>query len=1363
MKDRKTGRKRWPLLPIIFLSLIFLSLPASQPIRFAGVYPTSCALSARFTRNRLMHWPKHLVSLVASLVASLLASPAPAQQPAAPFGLTKVWSIHLQIPAEEFAAMQPAAPALPGFGGPPAPAVPAPAGKRDSERNLFGTAFPWASGELTVGDQSPTKVGIRYAGDITYFVSANGLKRPLAIRLDGKAGGPLAGVTSLHLHSMPLDPAKAREALACAMFRAAGVPTPRTALAEVTLTVPGKHDKAYLGLYTVVEGVDAQFLAAQFKTDKGLVLKPFGIRGIDYLGDEWSRYQASYRPQRAATDAEARRVIEFARLVNQASDDDFRRQIDSFLDVDAFLRFLAANALAANLESFFALGHNYHLYLHPETNKFVFLPGDLEFSLANFLLMGSADELCNLSLTKPYPGENKLPDRLLAIESVRQKYQALLKELATTAFNKEKLIADADAIDVATGEIRDREAKAATARGEAAPGFGGPAPQPPSIKAFAEKRAASIAAQLAGTSTGYVPRPFGFGGPAGGGPRRTGPEKPIDEAAFRESVVAPPEFEATLFAAPPQVGYPVAIAAAPTGEVYVAVDEQGSLGRTPGGGKILRCIDHDGDGRADTITEYAKVDHPRGVCYRDGAVWVMHPPTLSVFHDDNGDGQSDRQDTLVTGLTTSQITERGGDHTTNCVRLGIDGWLYIGVGDYGIHQATGKDGRTISLRGGGVVRVRPDGTELEIYCTGLRNPFDLAIDPALNLFTRDNTNDGAGWDVRVSHLVQSAEYGYPRLFANFTDETMPTLGAFGGGGGTGGLFLDDHRWPEKFRNSLLTGDWGRSEVYLHELAPHGPTFDLTQEVFLKMPRATGMDLDASGRLYVASWFGGEASVHVGPNVGFVTRVVPKGLEPRPLADLKREDTAGLVRLLSAPEAITRLHAQGELLRRGRSADTSSALLVLAQHAAGPLAGRVAAIFTLKQLEGQAAQPRLVKLAEDDAIREFALRALTDRTTQLDGLTAEPFIAALADPAPRVRAQALISLGRLNDQSAAKHVLPLTSRPAGSAMPTQRPVQNQPDPDRVIPHLAMRTLISLNASDACLEALDGPHATGALMALRSMHTEGAVQGLIKKLGTTRDSQLRRGILATLARLHSREADYDGSWWGIRPDSSGPYYDPAPWQMSQRIGAVLTAAVLDSDPETAAFLRAELARHKVALPGVPSTTDTVAKEAEKPIVIPPADPTNPNQIGNLPLAAASERSLAAKGEAARGQALFKSQSCVACHTTTDGQTPKGPHLVDIGKRYKPAELAESVLSPSAKIAQGYETYAIRLVDGRVVTGFVVRESAASVLLREANGTQQEIRRDEIDQRAPQTVSAMPNGLVGNLTPEQLADLLAYLQSL
>src|SRR5262249_49181275 len=158
---------------------------------------------------------------------------------------------HLEISAKEYEAMQP--PAV-GFGPPGAPpARPAPKDRRASERNLFGTEFRWVQCDLSVEGRTYKKVGVRYAGDITYFASSQGLKRPLKIEFNRFGDQQFHGLTSLQLHAMPMDPAKGREVLAFSVFRAAGVSAPRTAFAEVSLTVPGKYDKEYLGLYAVVE------------------------------------------------------------------------------------------------------------------------------------------------------------------------------------------------------------------------------------------------------------------------------------------------------------------------------------------------------------------------------------------------------------------------------------------------------------------------------------------------------------------------------------------------------------------------------------------------------------------------------------------------------------------------------------------------------------------------------------------------------------------------------------------------------------------------------------------------------------------------------------------------------------------------------------------------------------------------------------------------------------------------------------------------------------------------------------------------------------------------------------------------------
>jgi putative heme-binding domain-containing protein len=103
------------------------------------------------------------------------------------------------------------------------------------------------------------------------------------------------------------------------------------------------------------------------------------------------------------------------------------------------------------------------------------------------------------------------------------------------------------------------------------------------------------------------------------------------------------------------------------------------------------------------------------------------------------------------------------------------------------------------------------------------------------------------------------------------------------------------------------------------------------------------------------------------------------------------------------------------------------------------------------------------------------------------------------------------------------------------------------------------------------------------------------------------------------------------------------------------------------------------------------------------------------------------------------------------------------VDIGKRYSAAELAESILKPSAKIAQGFETYLFETTNGKVYTGFVVSTRARSVLIREATGVQHELQLADIESKSIQKQSIMPEGMVSNLTPEELADLIAYLQSL
>jgi hypothetical protein len=84
---------------------------------------------------------------------------------------------------------------------------------------------------------------------------------------------------------------------------------------------------------------------------------------------------------------------------------------------------------------------------------------------------------------------------------------------------------------------------------------------------------------------------------------------------------------------------------------------------------------------------------------------------LERFVDGDRDGVADRTEVLVSALGNAKPTrQRGADHTTNGIRLGIDGWIYIAVGDFGVIDGVGADGTHLTLHGGGIVRVRADGT-----------------------------------------------------------------------------------------------------------------------------------------------------------------------------------------------------------------------------------------------------------------------------------------------------------------------------------------------------------------------------------------------------------------------------------------------------------------------------------------------------------------------------------------------------------------------------------------------------------------------------------------------------------------------------
>ena len=514
----------------------------------------------------------------------------------------------------------------------------------------------------------------------------------------------------------------------------------------------------------------------------------------------------------------------------------------------------------------------------------------------------------------------------------------------------------------------------------------------------------------------------------------------------------PEELEATLFSSRELTPCVACLSVAPTGEVYAGIDQIGSLGKGAGFGRILRLIDKNNDGVSDGHTVYAEIDNPRGLISVGDKLYVLHTRWgdekkfegmfLSVLEDKDGDGKADGPPKhLVKEISTRKYNQvRGVDHTTNGIRMGIDGWIYVAVGDFGFVDATGTDGTKLTMYGGGIIRVRPDGTELETFAHGLRNIYDVAIDPFMNVFTRGNTNDGGGWNIRFIHEVQTGQYGYPTLFKRYTSEIIPALVDVGGGSGTGAIYFDEPGWPKKFTGVPMMCDWGRGHLFIHRVSADGPTFTQQQEDFIKCGRITDVDCDGSGRLFIGSW---GSSGFKGGDDGYISRVVPKGWKYQKFPDLKKGNKMDLANLLTSPSAKTQLHAQQEILIRG---DMSKEILNVAMDAKQATKSRVAAIYTAKQLLAEKSHPHLLKLVEDPTVAEHALRALADRKTELKGVPLKVFTDALKNLNPRVQVAAAVGLGRLGDQKAAKDLLAVSNPPSIDPLPSidSVPPGNEPD-------------------------------------------------------------------------------------------------------------------------------------------------------------------------------------------------------------------------------------------------------------------------------------------------------------------------------
>jgi putative membrane-bound dehydrogenase-like protein len=138
---------------------------------------------------------------------------------------------------------------------------------------------------------------------------------------------------------------------------------------------------------------------------------------------------------------------------------------------------------------------------------------------------------------------------------------------------------------------------------------------------------------------------------------------------------------------------------------------------------------------------------------------------------------------------------------------------------------------------------------------------------------------------------------------------------------------------------------------------------------------------------------------------------------------------------------------------------------------------------------------------------------------------------------------------------------------------------------------------------------------------------------------------------------------------------------------------------------------------------------------------------------------------KGDKVRGKNIFtlKTTACIQCHKVADQGGQIGPDLTKVGQIRSQADLLESVIFPSASFVRGFESVTVTTSAGQEHTGILSRETPEAVYLKTAQKQEVRIARSDIDEIAPSKLSIMPQGMDKVMKPDELRDLIEYLQSL
>lgn len=548
-------------------------------------------------------------------------------------------------------------------------------------------------------------------------------------------------------------------------------------------------------------------------------------------------------------------------------------------------------------------------------------------------------------------------------------------------------------------------------------------------------------------------------------------------------------------------------------------------------GEVVRLLeDSDGDGKADKSYVYADgFNSPldgiaSGVLARRGQVWFTNIPSVWNF---TGRTKAETRTEISRGYGV-RFNYTG--HDLHGLIFGPDGKLYFSNGDRGATVKT-KEGGILSVPDeGAVFRCNPDGSQMELFATGLRNPQSLVFNEWGDLLTGDNDCDN-GDEERLVHVVEGGDSGWrigyqfaplekagpwnterlwhPRHEGQAAYIVPPICNIEDGPSGI--EYYPGTGLNPSYRGHLFIthfkGAIARSGIYTYTLKPKGASYEIgDSKPFMTSALPTDVKFGPDGRLYTSDWADGwpkskRGRIYAVSDPKHAGDPLIKETQRLIGGDWTKRSATELADLLGHPDWRVRLEAQFTLAERG--APSIATLAGVAAGKAAPVSpgnaaasGRQAddarrhAVWGLGQIaaaDASALSPVRALLRDRDAeIRAQVLKVLGDARSTGD---TPAFVAALTDASARVRFFAAQGLGKL---TAGRPELAASAGPGLIAA-----LKANDNQDATLRHALVMGLVGGNhAPTLATAARDASAAVrlGALLALRRLKNADVAQFL-----------------------------------------------------------------------------------------------------------------------------------------------------------------------------------------------------------------------------------------------------------------------------